>query len=435
VDRNVETALRDLRRQDPELEAPAREAWEALTGGGGVQDVSQWWLQLFCWDQLARDGSSSPERRWQTARALAGLLERIGLRRYADIAQSEATRRVLAASNDARTWSNAYADALRESGIQPPDTDLITWGPVMGPAEADTYERVANALELSHVAGDVRVGGRGARAATQRVTNAVLTTSHRDLNDLAPLQGISDERLHYWTMRSTTLLSVVEPLTDALTVSRPPELTEPAGVLAPLQWLLTRLQEPVALTSSGYLPPGVVTALVDEVGLAEEVIGSSRRERDVPHVHMLREAVHRLGLVRVHRRALTLTPRGRAAARSGAELAAAVAAGWFPRRRGGEVVAREVVTAVLGAGAAVSPDQLARTVHAVYREEGWTVSGRGVSYRDAEEMMWETLRDLIYLQLIDGRLGGPRRAREAALPILQEALRHHLMHHGLTQQS
>ena len=434
MDRRVETALTDLARENPDVEAVARQAWDSLTGGTGeARDVSQWWLQVFCWDVLARDASLSPEQRWATAQALADLLARIGLGRYAEIARSRTTEGVLLASGDPDRYQDAYAAALRASGVQPADTGLLTWGPVMGPAEADTYERVAHALELSAVSGNLVPGRRGSAATREKMTDAVLTSPHRESEGLRPLHGIASERLHAWTLRSPTLAALVEPLTGELTAGVPVPQPPTSGALRPLAGMLDVVREPVPLTAAGYLPPATVEAVLDATGLAGEVQGSSRREVDVRQVRLLRDAAHRLGLLRVHRRTLSLTPRGRAAATGAQSLAAAVAAGWFPSRRTGDVVAREVVTTVLAAGRTPEPPQAAALVLEVLREEGWRVGDVPVPLPAAEAVTWQAWRDVRAVGLASSR-GTDRawRVGRDAVPVLRAALRHHLLHHGLS---
>lgn len=423
----METALEQLHREHPDLVEDARTAWDALTGGGGPEQVTQWWLQLFCWDQLARTWLVEPEEKWRMATALAALLDRIGLRRYADIARSDDTRQVLMAGEDDEAWAAAYQAALERSGLQVPDTDLLTWGVAMGPAEADTYERVGNALELSLLSGDLTVGGRGWQAGRRRVTDAVLTTPLPVLHDLAPLVGIAGERLEAWLRRSPTLRAAVEPLARDLTDPDPPPLPASPELLAPLAWLLDRAREPLRLTAAGYLPPAVVAAFVEEMDV-EDVFRRTRREVDLPHLRLLREAAHRLGLVRRHRGQLVLTPSGRAC-QGTQPLAAAFAPAWLPRERDGSVVVQEVVTALLAAGDPVTDAAVVETAHAVLEEEGWNIAGRPVPPEVVRSIAWESLRELMYTGMLRRRgWTGSLVVPPGGAAVLRAALRHHLLH-------
>lgn len=434
MDPRVETALTDLARARPEAGVVARQAWDALTGGSGdAGEVSQWWLQMFCWDLLARDEDLTPQQRWQAARAVGDLLERIGLHRYAGIARGEATRDVLLGSDDPQGYPAAYAAALRGSAIQPPDTELLTWGSVMGPTEADTYERVAHALELSTVVGDLVAAGRGSRRVRATVTDAVLTSPHRALRGARPLHGISSERLNRWTARSPALAALLAPLADELTAGVPVPVGVASDAMLPLEALLRCVAEPVRLTASGYLPPAVVDALARAVG-ARAATGRSRREVDVPEVRLLREAAQRLGLVRARGRSLVLTARGRSAVTGPDGLAVAVAAGWFPRTRSATVVAREVVTALLAGGRAPSGADVAATVQQVLSEEGWRVQDGPVPVGVARSLAWHARRDVLNLGMAPGVEGDDVwRVHDHASPVLTAALRHHLLHHGPSQ--
>lgn len=433
MDVRVETALRELARTEPDVERAVRRAWDDLTAGSGdPRDVSQWWLQLYLWDQLARSSAGTPQDAWRLASALGDLLGAVGLGRYAELARSDTTREILLASDDAERCSDLYAAALRASGIQPPDTELITWGPVMGPAEADAYERAANALELSMVSGDLRVGAPGSRAVRQRVTDAVLTAPQRDLNGLRPLLGIASERLHEWTVRSRTLAALLEPMTDSLTAGVPERLAGVPGELKRLRVLLDLVAEPVPLTAAGYLPKAVVVAFDERAG-GSEYFPPGAGEKHNATVHWTRAAAQSAGLVRVHRKALTLTPRGRRARTGPDQLAAALAAGWFPTPRTAQVVAREVLAAVLAAGGATTLDDVAELTRAVLVEDGWSVAGGRVPLDAAHDVVLPVYRQAYWAQLVERERGMAFRARPALVPLLRAALRHHLMHHGLTQ--
>jgi hypothetical protein len=86
-----------------------------------------------------------------------------------------------------------------------------------------------------------------------------------------------------------------------------------ARMVAPYSWLLERVGAGgIKLTGAGYLPPVHVEAAVAELGLAEEWIGKGNRELQTLPVLSLRETAQTLGLVRKHKGALVLTPRGRA---------------------------------------------------------------------------------------------------------------------------
>jgi Exodeoxyribonuclease V, gamma subunit len=84
------------------------------------------------------------------AAALARTLERLVDRAasYAEMCRSDETDELLQAreADDPSAWKR-FRDLLGRSGLEPPDTDLLAWGQVMGLEEARVREQVAIALE------------------------------------------------------------------------------------------------------------------------------------------------------------------------------------------------------------------------------------------------------------------------------------------------
>jgi hypothetical protein len=93
-----------------------------------------------------------------------------------------------------------------------------------------------------------------------------------------------------------------------------------AQTLHPLTVLLDTVGDGVKLTAAGYLPPAVVSAIFDELGLGEEWIGKGNREDLTAPVLTLREAAQRLGLLRKYKGRLLPTSRARTLAADPVEL-------------------------------------------------------------------------------------------------------------------
>ena len=185
----------------PGRQRPRR--WETLTAGDGPEGVTQWRVQLFCWDQLPRWGPDGAAR-WHVATALAALLDALGMERYAKIASSETTRQILTAADQGTERGRGLArKAAQRSGIDPPGTELLTWGAVMEPAEAAALEAVADRLEIrSPQATSCPVAGAGATS-RPRSRSGLLTTPQPVLGgQLAPTKRILDERLSRWAPRA-----------------------------------------------------------------------------------------------------------------------------------------------------------------------------------------------------------------------------------------
>lgn len=437
---SVEEALAELGRIDTRLVDSARLAWEALSGGGGPETVTQWRVQQFCWFELAT-ADRIAGRRWPLAEALAALLDGLGLGRYATIARSRTTREILMAADQSSGGGHALADrASQRSGIHPPDTELVTWRARCGPVEAALYELVADRLEIAVVLGDLQPGTRGWRDQQAELTLAVLTTPHPAFDDRPPYEALVAERVHRWVRRprSTTRSGLLAPLEPRLQTRVDPGMAAPArALLRPLDWLLTEVHEDgLPLTAAGYLPPRTVARALDELGWRDELIGPATREVDAYPVLVLRESATRLGLVRRRTGRLVRTQSGRAAVADGRTLWLAVAAGLVGEEDSALATAWEVVLAVLEPGDSVPEEDVRALVQAVVSESGWRQAGRrdpvGV---DTAPLFFAVLRELRWLELVEesGALLDRRlTARPGATDLFRAALRHRVLHAVIT---
>lgn len=433
---SVEQAFAALERMEPSLAEEARLAWTALAGAGGPEVVTRWRVQRYCWEELPRSWPPGAQARWRRACALAALLDGLGLERYATIARSETTREVLATAETSPERGRALARrAAQRSGIDPPSTELFTWGSSLGPAEARALETVADILELAAAAGDLVPGGRGWRDRQGELTVAALTTPRAELGGRHLYHQVLRERLARWVRDagSTTRCAVLTPLAVRLL-----EPVEPAtgaaarAVLRPLDWLLAEVGDGISLTAAGYLPPRTVARALDDLGWREELIGPSNREVDAYPVLVLREAAIRLGLVRRRGARLMLTPSGCAALREGGVLWSTVAARLVGPEHSALAVAWEIVLAVLEGGDLVAEEDVRRLVQVVVAESGWRVVGRRqVGQEDTSALFYAVLNELRWLELVEecGALLGRRlRARPGVPELLRAALRHRVLH-------
>jgi len=324
---------------------------------------------------------------------------------------------------------------MQRSGIEPPDTELLTWGAITGPAEAHALELVADRLEMAVAAGELLPGARGWRDHQAEIAIGVLTTPHPELSGRAPYAGILDERLDEWIRgpRSTTRGGLLAPLEERLREPVDPGAAAPArAMLRPLDWLLTEIGEGLALTAAGYLPPRAVARALDELGWREELIGASSREVDAYPVLVLRETAHRLGLIRRRGSRLMLSPSGRAAAADGRVMWNAVAAGLIGPEYSALAVTWEVVLAVLEPGDVVAEQDVRALVQAVVTESGWRVAGRRApSESDTSALFFAVLRELRWLELVEesgALLDRQLLARPGVPVLLRAALRHRVLH-------
>ena len=432
--RTVEQALASLARVEPGLVDDARSVWDWLAADGGPEAVTQWRLQHFCWEQLPRMPQDA-SRRWQSAQALAALLDTLAMPRYAGIARSETTRQILLSGDQAPDRGRtAVRRAIQRSGIEPPDTELLTWGAVMGTTEAYALETVADRLELSVVAGTLQPGSRGWRDQQAEIAIGVLTTSDPRLSGAAPYERILDERMNAWVRGpgSTTRSALLAPLAQRLRAPVEVPMASPArAMLRPLDWLLAEIGDGLALTAAGYLPPRTVGRALDELGWREELIGPSTREVDAYPVLVLRETAHRLGLIRRRGSRLLLSPSGRAAA-DGRLLFTSVAAGLVGPDHSALAATWEVLLAVLEAGDPVVEEDVRALVQAVVTESGWRVAGRRApSESDTSALFFAVLRELRWLELVaeTGVLQDRQLTARSGVPaLLRAALRHRVLH-------
>lgn len=432
----MEQALAAIGRAEPEVAEDARAAWESLTAGEGPESVTQWRLQQFLWDELNRSWMGDPPARWRIASALAALLDGLGMQRYSAIARSETTRQILSSGEQTPDRGRTVVRrAMQRSGIEPPDTELLTWGSVMGPVEAAALEAVADRLELAAAVGDLVPGSRGWRDAQAEIAVDVLMAPRMDTGGDCLYDGILDERLAHWVRgpRSTTRGGLLAPLEASLREPVDPGMAAPArALLRPLDWLLTEISEGLALTAAGYLPPRTVARALDELGWRDELIGPANREVDAYPVLVLRETAQRLGLCRRRASRLTLTPSGRAALADGRTLWQAVAAGLVGPEHSALAVAWEVVLAVLAAGDTVGEEDVRVLVQQVITESGWRVAGRRTpSESDTSALFFAVLRELRWLELVEetgALLDRQLRARPGAADLFRSALRHRVLH-------
>ncbi len=436
---SVEQALAALGRVESHAAADARLAWDALTAGEGPESLTQWRLQQYCWEELPGTWLSAglaSGSHWRVARALATLLDALGLERYAAIAGGQTTREVIAASEQSPERGRVLARrAAQRSGIEPPSTELLTWGAIMGPAEGYALEAAAGTLELAVAAGELVPGARGWRDRQAELTAAMLSTPRRELGGQTPYERILDERLGRWVRgaRSTTRSGLLAPL--AARLPEPVEAPAPRAVrhiLRAPHWLIAEVGDGLALTAAGYLPPRTVGRALDELGWREVLIGPATREVDAYPVLVLRETATRLGLVRRRGARLLLTPAGRSCAGDAAALWTAVAGGLVGPEHSALAVTWEVVLAVLETGDTVPEAEVRDLVQAVVSESGWRVAGqRQTGESDTAPLFFAVLRELRWLDLVEesGTLASRAlQARSGACDLFRAALRHRVLH-------
>ena len=307
----VDEVIASVERHDAALARWMRVAADGLTAGEGEERITQAGLQRHLWYDLPR---RSPDDTWRpTAEAAAVLLSLLGLDRYATIARSTTTAAVLDAW-DASSGKGfaAFRSANTASGVEPPDTDLLTWGEVFGLEEAWALQAVEVALEQAIVAGELQPGRGSWRKVAAGVCDEVLQATAGD-GPLTRMQAVREERAHAWVHRGRSeelrawreaARAAIEGF-DAVAI----EPSEAAASIAPMRWLLERCRQGVPLTQALYLPPAVVQEAADRF-VWWPFEGRPRSEVDVHQLGVLRDTATRLGLVGRRSRHLSTTRRG-----------------------------------------------------------------------------------------------------------------------------
>src|SRR5205085_6080191 len=109
--------------------------------------------------------------------ALGDLMDRLGYADAGALCRAPQTMHVLAAwDRDRAAGRRAMRRALAESGVEPPDTDALTWAGIMGPVEASAFDAAATALEQALIEGVFTPGRPGWRRSQAALVRRFLTT-------------------------------------------------------------------------------------------------------------------------------------------------------------------------------------------------------------------------------------------------------------------
>lgn len=304
-------------------------------GAGSAQSAFEWmgWdgdqpfllrrydVQLFVWYVLPRKYLAGLDDKLAVAAALADTLERLGgwAASYAEVCRAPETHQLLRAweAEDPAAWQT-FRDLLDGSGIEPPDTDLLSWGGVMGLEEARVRAQVATALEQAIEAGILTPGARGFRRRQAEVANAALREPLGD-DGRSRLEAVHDQRLERWLQRgpgaradarSEILDRVAEVVSGAPAAIEP---TAARAALEPTLWLLEQANDGIALTQTGALNRALVREVAERWPdwWEADLFGPPHRETDVTPLAELSDLLRELRLLRRRGRRVFTTKRGR----------------------------------------------------------------------------------------------------------------------------
>ena len=309
----LETLLATLHSSSADL-ARAAVAW-ILPEGGSLTQLSQAELQEFLWYQLPCKWLAETKELHAIALSLADLFTAAGLERFAALCRAPQTHRLLDAwqEGDHGPARKTMKEAIRASGVDPPDTPLMRWGSVLGEAEASARRRVSQALEQAIDTGELVPGQRGWSQLAAAITEVCLLMPRLALRGVTLHQSVCRERGQSWAAESPAgrqeLLTQMLPL-----LTRQVAVPTGAGAsLLPLRWLLEHVGDGVTLTQAGWLPRSLVLKANDAFGWFDLFGVPLRTETDLPELGTLHELARRTKLVTKKGRQVLLSNAGRRA--------------------------------------------------------------------------------------------------------------------------
>src|SRR5579859_369286 len=387
-------ALATLEREDPAAAGDAKVALSWLAGDDGLGAISLLRLQEFLWHSLPMKWPLPASGQLAVARALGRVLLLAGLDQYAAVCAGPDTERIIAAYDsgsvepsgpgDSRRHGRsgpdaglaAYRAALSASPAAPPDTDLLAWGAVMGPAERGAYHACGAAIELALTADLLRPGVTGWRTRRAELVNRWLTEPASGEDSL--LAQISAERIDSWLRgcagERSRLVRIVMPR-----LLQPPPM--PADPLPSLRWLLDHASAGLRLTARHYIAPSLVAEAAATFGW-QDIGRPPRTELDVLPLHALRAmAQHEMSAIRRIRGVLVLTKAGRLMITDPAvrwHVGTAVLVGTEDRPRPEFAVAvREGALLLTLARGTLGFDELSAALTDMLASEGWSAGSAG----------------------------------------------------------
>ena len=385
--------------------------WMGWEGEGRLL-LRRYDVQLFVWYTLPRKFLTTLEHKREAADALACTLERFGGRAagYAEVCRSPDTDELLRAweVEDPAAWQR-FRELLESSGIEPPDTELLSWGQVMGYEEACVREEVATALERAIEDGLLFPGAPGFPRRQAEVANRALLEPFDGGDGRSRLEAVQAERLEHWLERGNTRGSderraIVEPIAELVAGSPPPIDPDAARTaLAPALWLLELGADGIALTQTGALNRAVVRGAAKrwQGWWNAEIHGPPHRETDVALLHELHWQLRRLRLLRRTGRRLLITARGRKLLADPPSLLLAVATDLLAGDDFQGAGAELAVALLLAGFKADWSEPIARQIHPAIVAEGWQSAGEPPAIRDVSWAIADFIRPATAVGLIE----------------------------------
>jgi hypothetical protein len=306
--------VKDIRFKDMDEQSAqnARAAIAALVADEKLDVLSQTDLQTFLWYTLPAKFVADSAEQHEIAWSLGDALRNAGLDRYAAMCRDPATHLIIDAYADSREQGfAAYRKATEASGIEPPDTDLMQWGPGMGPAEYAVRDRLSLVLEQAVVAGELAPGARGWKRVAQRIAENFLSSEGSD--GRRPLEVVEAERIQRWARDARPHREALNRAVVPFVLDEPRDLTEAElrDSLAPARALLEGIGDGVTMTQAGWLPKALVVELNDRFRWYDLSGYKANSEADVIGLQVLHELLRQCRLLTPRVRRLSVSAEGK----------------------------------------------------------------------------------------------------------------------------
>lgn len=295
---------------DPATVQRARAALSALTGESeDLSALTQLDVQRFLWQTLPRQWEGRPREQHEVAWAVGDFLAAAGLDRYAALCRDRRTHDLLSAWLRAPAVGSRTAAALmRASGVDPPDTRLLTFGTVLTGQERRVHADASRSLEDAVARGALDPSSEcGVRSSTETFLSRPSPTYH----GLTPREAVLHERAASWIRQ---LDPGIGPFwTDAFRrLGEEPDV--PGNVtlsIAPAVALLQQAAAGVELTPEGHLPPPAVVALDARFGWTDKLPSHRPNdERAIPALLFVDFHLRQQKVITEHEGRLALTGAG-----------------------------------------------------------------------------------------------------------------------------
>lgn len=397
-------------------------------------------VQLFVWYVLPRKYLVGLDDKEAVAAALAKTLERLGGQAagYAEVCRAPETRRLLCAwEAEDPAAPRTFRKLLDSSGIEPPDTDLLAWGSVMGFEEARVREQVATALEEAIESGRLAPGSRGFARRQAEVAKAALREAWDGEDGRSRLRAVQDERLEGWLQRgpggrADARRAILDGIA-AMVSGEPPAIDPDAArsAVEPALWLLEQGNDGIGLTQTGALNRALVREVAERwpSWWEADLFGPPHREDDVTPLWELHQLLHELRLLRRKGRRVLTTKRGRELAGEPPTLLKALVTELLRGEDFYAACTELAVALILNGAPADYGEALAEQVQPAVAAAGWRAGEEPPSVRDVSWHIAAFLRPAEAIGVLVDEAGRSRRSRrqlvlsEAGRAALTAALR------------